>query len=81
MVNGSCTKKIPKNFYNKATIDVDGYPIYRRRDDGRFVQKWGVKLDNGYVVPHNINILVKYQAHINVEWCNRSKAINISSSI
>ena len=39
MVNGSCTKKIPKNFYNKATIDVDGYAIYRRRDDGRFVQK------------------------------------------
>ena len=75
MVNGSRTKKFPKNFYNETTIDGNGYPIYRRRDDGRFIQKGDVKLDNSYVVPHNINLLVKYQAHINVEWCNRSKAI------
>ena len=75
MVNGSCTKKFPKNFYNETTIDDNGYPIYRRRDDGRFIQKGDVKLDNSYVVPHNINLLVKYQAHINVEWCNQSKAI------
>ena len=39
MVNGSYTKKILKNFYNEMTIDTNGYPIYRRRDDERFVQK------------------------------------------
>ena len=37
--------------------------------------KNGVQLDNRYVVPYNIDLLVKYQSHLNVEWCNRSKAI------
>ena len=49
------------------TIDDNGYPIYRRRDDGRFIQKGDVKLDNSYVVLHNINLLIQYQAHINVK--------------
>ena len=56
-------------------IDEDGYAIYRRRDNGMTVEKNGVMLDNKFVVPYNINLLVKYQAHINVEWCNRSKSI------
>ena len=37
--------------------------------------KNGVQLDNRYVVPYNIDLVVKYQSHLNVEWCNRSKAI------
>ncbi|XP_048615648.1 uncharacterized protein LOC125588375 [Brassica napus] len=31
--------------------------------------------DNASVIPHNIEILKKYAAHINVEWCNRTSAI------
>ena len=59
----------------KPSLDDQGFPTYRRREDGRFVVKNGVQLDNRYVVPYNIDLLVKYQSHLNVEWCNRSKAI------
>ena len=34
------------------------------------IKKGGVMLDNRFVVPYNRNLLVKYQAHINVEKVN-----------
>ncbi|XP_057249974.1 uncharacterized protein LOC125496547 [Beta vulgaris subsp. vulgaris] len=70
-----CTKHFPKKFTEQTTIDEDGYPVYRRRDTGVNVEKNGVMLDNGYVVPHNRELLCKYRAHINVEWCNQSRSI------
>ncbi|XP_071741246.1 uncharacterized protein [Rutidosis leptorrhynchoides] len=55
--------------------DTNGYPVYKRRDNGRKVMKQGHELDNGYVVPDNPLLLKKYQAHINVEFCNQFGAI------
>ena len=54
---------------------MDGFPIYRRRDTGIGVTKNGAKLDNRYVVPYNRNLLVQFDAHINVETCNYSKSV------
>jgi hypothetical protein len=31
-----------------------------------------IEVDNQFVVPHNVDLLVKYQAHINVENVNRN---------
>ena len=72
MVNDKCTKHFPKKFYEETTIDEEGFPIYRRRNDGKIIVKNGIILDNQYVVPYNVDLLVKYQSHLNVEWCNRS---------
>ncbi|XP_019184988.1 PREDICTED: uncharacterized protein LOC109179967 [Ipomoea nil] len=75
MVKGKCTKHFPKKFVNVSTFDDDGYPIYRRRDNGRSMVRNGINLDNRYVVPHNRHLLLKYRGHINVEWCNQSRSI------
>ncbi|XP_075658630.1 uncharacterized protein LOC142628404 [Castanea sativa] len=75
MIENKCTKHFPKKFCSQTTVDEDGFPIYRRRNNGRFVERNEVKLDNRFIVPYNIELLVKFQAHINVEWCNCSRSI------
>ncbi|GJY10519.1 uncharacterized protein Tco_0378704 [Tanacetum coccineum] len=74
-VEGKCSKRFPKPFYAETIIDEDGYPVYRRRDSKVFAVKGKFTYDNKYVVPYNRYLLLRYQAHINVEWCNRSEAI------
>ncbi|XP_020082250.1 uncharacterized protein LOC109705878 [Ananas comosus] len=75
MAKGWCSKHFPKEFRTETLMDENGFAIYRRRDDGRYVTKNGINLDNRFVVPHNLRLIVKYQAHINVEWCNKTRLI------
>lgn len=73
MVNGKCSKHFPKAFEPETKMDGNGYPTYRRRDNGRTVEKRGkygpVLLDNRWVVPYNPGLLVEYECHINTECC------------
>jgi hypothetical protein len=75
MKNNKCSKKFPKPFQDETILDGFGFTIYRRRPDGRHVLKNGVRLDNRNIVPYNMHLLKKYNAHINVEWCNKSNMI------
>ncbi|XP_071713602.1 uncharacterized protein [Rutidosis leptorrhynchoides] len=64
-----CLKRFPK-FFNEATyFDKDGFVHYRRRNSGISVDKGICNLDNGYVVPYNRALCLRFHAHINVEWC------------
>ncbi|XP_057415282.1 uncharacterized protein LOC130710142 [Lotus japonicus] len=75
MKNDRCSKFFPKKYAEATSFDSDGYPIYRRRNTGVSVNRRGVDLDNGFVVPYNPKLLMKYQAHINIEYCNKSNSI------
>ncbi|XP_056694876.1 uncharacterized protein [Spinacia oleracea] len=75
MKMGRCSKHFSKEFLEETSVDNEGYPKYRRRDNGRFIEKNGVKLDNRFVVPYNPTLLLKYGAHINIEWCNQHRSI------
>ncbi|XP_074298433.1 uncharacterized protein LOC141629311 [Silene latifolia] len=75
MVGGKCSKYYPKPCTERTTVDGDGYPIYKRSKKGVTVIKDDVPLGNDFVIPYNSQLLLKYRAHINVEWCNQSRSI------
>ncbi|KAM0874511.1 hypothetical protein ACQ4PT_037356 [Festuca glaucescens] len=75
MKDGVCSKKFPKSFQDETSVDESGFPVYRRQNNGRFVMKNKVRLDNRHVVPYNMTLLKIFQAHLNVEWCNKTHVI------
>ena len=77
MKNQGCSKRFPKSFNDETIIDDQGFPVYRRRATGvRIFRKKGtVQLGNEWVVPYNLSLLKRFQAHINVEWCNKTNLL------
>ncbi|KAK9069335.1 hypothetical protein SSX86_011237 [Deinandra increscens subsp. villosa] len=75
MLKDKCSKNFPKKFRERTSTDADGFPLYRRRRDGPTIFKCGADIDTRFIVPYNKYLLKKYQAHINVEWCNKGNAI------
>ncbi|XP_074293684.1 uncharacterized protein LOC141620814 [Silene latifolia] len=75
MVGDNYSKYYQKPCTERTTVDGDGYPIYKRSKKGVTVIKDDVPLGNNFVIPYNSQLLLKYRAHINVEWCNQSRSI------
>lgn len=78
MIKNQCSKHYPKKFQPRTLLPEDGVPLYRRRNQSKAILldvKSGFEIDNRYIVPHNRNLLVKYQSHINVEICNKARSI------
>lgn len=67
MENGRCTKGFPKAYQDFTSLGREGYPLYRRRNDGRAYEVRGHLLDNRWIVPYNPYVLARYNCHINVE--------------
>ncbi|XP_074374526.1 uncharacterized protein LOC141714930 [Apium graveolens] len=65
----------PVGYCSETYFDQSGFPIYRRRKTGITVAKGKCELDNGWVVPYNRDLLVKYQCHMNVEICCHARSL------
>ncbi|UYV80903.1 hypothetical protein LAZ67_19002139 [Cordylochernes scorpioides] len=75
MSDGKCTKDFPKSFLQLTEANNNGYPRYRRRDDGQTLVVGTHEVDNRWVVPYNPYLLVRFNAHINVEVCASVKSV------
>ncbi|XP_076910374.1 uncharacterized protein LOC143567961 [Bidens hawaiensis] len=62
-------------FYHPHLLAEQGFLEYKRRDNGQYVVKSNMMIDNRTVVPYNKTLLKQFQAHINVEWCNQDGSI------
>jgi hypothetical protein len=59
----------PRDFRDFTSLTEDGYPTYRRRNNGCTFQKGDDIIDNRWVVPYNPYILLKMECHANLEAC------------
>jgi hypothetical protein len=68
MADGKCSKQYPRAFTKETHCDEDGYPIYQHQNNGNvFVDAKGRRVDNRWIVLHNMYFTAKYNAHTNVE--------------
>ena len=75
MIDGECSKDYPKDFQSITSLAVNGYPIYKREDNGRTIQVGKHDIDNRWIVPYNPYLSKKYKAHINLEACTSIKSV------
>ncbi|XP_078440852.1 uncharacterized protein LOC144710886 [Wolffia australiana] len=75
MKEGKCSKKFQKEFIDSTQVNNDGYPLYRRRNNGQFIQKGSHVIDNRWIVPYNKYLCKAFNCHINVEICSSVQSV------
>jgi hypothetical protein len=79
MEDGECTKSFPNEFCPENVMNHNGFPAYQRRDTGQtqpLVRNNKVyHVDNRWVVPYNPYLFLKFNSHINIEFCASIKSI------
>jgi len=70
-----CIRNFPKEYENSTVVEIDQYPIYRRRQTGATCVKRNKLYDSRHVVPYNPFLLLKYQCHMNVECVSNLQVI------
>ncbi|XP_054259511.1 uncharacterized protein LOC128984236 [Macrosteles quadrilineatus] len=75
---GYCTKYFPKPDCQTTHVDERGFVQYKRNYDNTGVitsRRKSVTVNDGWVVPYNSALLLKYEAHINLELASTRKVI------
>ncbi|CAD6907564.1 unnamed protein product [Tilletia laevis] len=77
---GRCSRGYPMPLREVTCMDSDGYPDYRRRDQGIVVERRGRgnsvwNADNTWVVPYNPFLSKTFACHLNVEVCSSMAAV------
>jgi hypothetical protein len=67
-VNGNCRHGFPKALMSTTTKDDNGYTLYRRRNLHQISLNERT-IGDEWVVPYSPYLLLKFNAHINVELC------------
>ncbi|XP_044597177.1 uncharacterized protein LOC123273764 [Cotesia glomerata] len=75
LVNDKCSKRFPKDFQSETLLDANGYPSYRRRNNGITFTRNQSLFDNQHVVPYNATLLLTFNCHINVEVVSTVSAV------
>ncbi|KAK9050845.1 hypothetical protein SSX86_030188 [Deinandra increscens subsp. villosa] len=77
MSNGVCQKRYPRDYCEETYVKENGWPCYKRPATQRTNASGSrsLDLDNRFVVPYNRDLLVKYDCHLNVEWCNQGMLV------
>lgn len=77
-----CTKHYPRNFLEETSVQENGYPLYRRRNNSSTYEiphpqdrNQKFTIDNRWIVPYNPYLTRHFKAHINVEVCSSVQAI------
>ncbi|XP_010668306.1 uncharacterized protein LOC104885311 [Beta vulgaris subsp. vulgaris] len=64
---GACKYGYPKAFQEETSTHENGFPLYRRRDDGQnpIIRKFA--MDNRWVIPYNPYLSALFDCHLNVK--------------